>query len=345
MSSRGLVTTSEGENRGAFTPGDWGLLLVAAGIWGASFLFMEIALDAFHPSVVTLGRIGFGFLALVAFPKAREPVDREDWPRLWLLGFCWMAFPLTMFPIAQQWIDSTLAGMLNASMPITTAALSALLLRRLPRARQAVGLAIGFVGIVLIGAPSLGSGSSEALGVVLVMLAMLSYSVAANVAVPLTQKYHSLQVMVRVAATALVMVLPLGLAGLPSSEFAWGPLVAVLAAGALGTGVAFVAAGALMARVGATRGSIITYIIPVVSTALGIGLLDESVAIVSAIGMLLVFAGAWLASRAEISPTVQGAERTAKQGAEHAAKQGAERTAKQGAEHAAKDRAEGTSPP
>ena len=52
MSSRGLVTTSEGENRGAFTPGDWGLLLLAAGIWGASFLFMEIALEAFHPSVV-----------------------------------------------------------------------------------------------------------------------------------------------------------------------------------------------------------------------------------------------------------------------------------------------------
>jgi drug/metabolite transporter (DMT)-like permease len=311
MSSRGLVTTSEGENRGAFTPGDWGLLLLAAGIWGASFLFMEIALDAFHPSVVTLGRIGFGFLALVAFPKAREPVDREDWPRLWLLGFCWMAFPLSMFPIAQQWIDSTLAGMLNASMPITTAALAAVLLRRLPGSHQTLGLAIGFVGIVLIGAPSLGSGSSEALGVVLVLLAMVSYSVAANVAVPLTQKYHSLQVMVRVAATALVMVLPLGLAGLPSSEFAWGSLLAVIAAGALGTGVAFVAAGALMARVGATRGSIITYIIPVVSTALGISLLDESVAIVSVIGMLLVFAGAWLASRAEVAPTVQGAERPA----------------------------------
>jgi drug/metabolite transporter (DMT)-like permease len=107
--------------------------------------------------------------------------------------------------------------------------------------------------------------------------------------------------MVRVAATALVMVMPLGLAGLRSSEFAWGSLLAVIAAGALGTGVAFVAAGALMARVGATRGSIITYIIPVVSTALGIGLLNESVAIVSVIGMLLVFAGAWLASRAEVA--------------------------------------------
>ena len=308
MAGGGLVATSVGESRGAGSPGDGGLLLLAAGIWGASFLFMEIALEAFHPSVVTLGRIGFGFLALAAFPRAREPVDREDWPRLWLLGFCWMAFPLTMFPIAQQWIDSTLAGMLNASMPITTAALAAMLLRRLPGSRQTVGLAIGFMGIVLISAPSLGSGSSEALGVILVLLAMVSYSVAANVAVPLTQKYHSLQVMVRVAATALVMVLPLGLAGLSSSEFAWDSFLAVVAAGALGTGVAFVAAGALMARVGATRGSIITYIIPVVSTALGIGLLDESVAIVSVIGMLLVFVGAWLASRAEVATPTQQAD-------------------------------------
>ncbi|MFA9566325.1 MAG: EamA family transporter, partial [Acidimicrobiales bacterium] len=178
-------------------------------------------------------------------------------------------------------------------------------------------MVILFVGIVLIGAPSLGSGSSEALGVVLVLLAMISYSVAANVAVPLTQKYHSLQVMVRVAGTALVMVLPLGLAGLRSSEFAWGSFLAVIAAGALGTGVAFVAAGALMARVGATRGSIITYIIPVVSTALGIGLLNESVAIVSVIGMLLVFAGAWLASRAEVTtppPTVHRSTATPAEG-------------------------------
>ncbi len=68
-----------------------------------------------------------------------------------------------------------------------------------------------------------------------------------------------------------------------------------------------------MARVGATRGSIITYLIPVVSTALGIGFLDESVAVISAVGMLLVFAGAWLASRAEVSPTVQGAEHAAEE--------------------------------
>ncbi len=300
MSGRGLVTTSEGHNQGAFTPNDWGLLLVAAGIWGASFLFMEIALDAFHPSVVTLGRVGFGFLALAGFSRARQPIDREDWPRIWLLGFCWMAFPLSMFPIAQQWIDSTLAGMLNASMPITTAALATVLLRRAPGRHQTVGLLVGLAGIVLISAPSLGGASSEALGVGLVLLAMISYSVAANVVVPLTQKYHSLQVMIRVQATAIVMVAPLGLFGLASSTFEWPSFLAVVAAGALGTGLAFAAAGALMASVGATRGSIVTYLIPVVSTALGVGLLDESVAVISLIGVLLVFAGAWLASRSDL---------------------------------------------
>ena len=108
---------------------DWLLILLTAGIWGSSFLLMAIGLDAFEPGLVTLLRVGLGALTMAMFPAARTAVDRADWPRFILLGFCWMAFPLTLFPLAQQWIDSSLTGMLNSAMPLMTVLISWLVLR------------------------------------------------------------------------------------------------------------------------------------------------------------------------------------------------------------------------
>ena len=83
-------------------PADWSLLLSISLIWGSSFLFMDIALDAFEPGLVSLLRVGSGFALLAFVPAARTAVPRDAWPRIVLLGVTWMAFPLTMFPLAQQ---------------------------------------------------------------------------------------------------------------------------------------------------------------------------------------------------------------------------------------------------
>ena len=109
----------EAERRpfGAF---DWLLLAAAATIWGSSFLFMDVALDAEHPGLITWLRPVFGLAALACFPAARRPVERSDRGRLLILGITWMAFPFTLFPLAQQWIDSSVTGMLNSAMPVAT---------------------------------------------------------------------------------------------------------------------------------------------------------------------------------------------------------------------------------
>ncbi|NDH83767.1 MAG: EamA/RhaT family transporter, partial [Acidimicrobiia bacterium] len=101
-------------------PTEWSVLLSLSLIWGGSFLFMAIGLESFEPGLVTLLRVGFGALTLLFVPAARQPVPRAAMPRIALLGVTWMAFPLTMFPIAQQWIDSSVAGMLNSGMPLMT---------------------------------------------------------------------------------------------------------------------------------------------------------------------------------------------------------------------------------
>lgn len=300
MTTTRMFSTSHGTNREAFTASDWTLFVALALIWGSSFLFIAIGLDAFHPGLVTLLRValGAGFLALI--PRTRSvSIDREDRGRIIMLAAIWVAIPFTLFPIAQQWIDSAVAGMLNGATPIFTALLATLLLRSLPGRLQIAGLIVGFAGILAIALPSAGSGSTAAIGVVLVVLATIGYAVSLNMVPPLQQKYGSLALMARVQWVAVPMVVPFGLVGLNDSSFAWPSLLAVAAIGILGTGLAFVLMGTLAGSVGATRASFITYLIPVVALVLGVVFRDEVISPVAVLGVVLVIIGAVLASRRE----------------------------------------------
>jgi drug/metabolite transporter (DMT)-like permease len=299
-----VLTTTSGTHAGAFAPVDWMMFLSIGAIWGSSFLLIAIGLEAFAPGVVTWLRILFGCAVLWLVPAARTPVGRQDRPRLVAMSVLWVAVPFTLFPIAEQSISSGLTGLLNGALPIFAVTIGALMLRRLPRRIQLVGLALGFAGIAGIALPRVSEGSSEAIGVALVLLATVCYGVAINIATPVTQRYGSLPVMARMLALAAIWTAPLGLLGLPDSTFEWGSFVAVAALGILGTGVAFVLMGRLVARVGSARASFATYLIPVVALVLGVVFRDEELYASAVIGVVLVIAGAVLASRRERAPEV-----------------------------------------
>ncbi|MDQ3209962.1 MAG: DMT family transporter [Actinomycetota bacterium] len=299
VSTRGVLSTSVGTHRGSFTPLDWGLFASIGVIWGSSFLLIAIGLEAFEPGLITWLRVALGAATLLLLPAARARVDREDRARLIALSFLWVAVPFTLFPLAQQWISSGLTGLLNGALPIFATAIGALMLRRLPGRAQAVGLVVGFAGVTAIAFPSLARGSDEALGVVLVLAAVSCYGVAINIAAPLTQRYGALPVMARMLSLATVWTAPFGLVGLAGSTFSWGSFAAIIALGALGTGIAFALMGRLVSRVGSSRASFATYLIPVVALVLGAVFLDETVRALSMVGIGLVIAGALLASRKE----------------------------------------------
>jgi drug/metabolite transporter (DMT)-like permease len=298
MTSR-LISTSHGTNRDAFAAADWGLFLALSGIWGSSFLFMAIGLDSFHPGLVTVLRVGFGAITIALVPRARTAVPRKELKKLGFLALIWIAIPMTLFPIAQQWIDSAVAGMLNGATPIFTALLAVFLLRQVPRIVQIVGLLLGFGGMVAIALPSAGTGSAAAIGVILVLVATVCYAFSLNIVAPLQQAHGSLPVIARVEWFAALIVLPYGIYGWTESTFSWPSLFAMVAVGVLGTGLAFVLMGTLTGRVGATRSSFITYLIPVVALILGVVFRDELIASIAIVGTGLVIAGAILASRRE----------------------------------------------
>ena len=298
---RQLLASAEGSHHDAFGSAEWGLLTAIALIWGSSFLFMDIGLEALRPGVITMVRVLLGAVALALVPRARVAVAREDVPRIAFLGVIWIGVPLMLFPIAQQWIDSSVAGMLNGAMPLTTVAWSVVLLRHLPGRPQLLGLVVGFVGILAISQPELQGSRATALGTGLVMLAVVLYGLSANVAVPLQQRYGSLPVLLRAQLAALVIVVPFGLASLPGSRWAWEAALAMLPLGVLGTGVAFVLMATLVGRVGGPRGSVAIYFVPVVAIVLGVTLRGEDIAPLAVLGTALVLAGAWLTSRREPS--------------------------------------------
>jgi drug/metabolite transporter (DMT)-like permease len=296
---RPLLEAGSGSRSEAFGAQEWLLLSSIALIWGSSFLLIDIGLEAFRPGVIALARVALGAAALALIPAARRGIDRQDLPRVALLGVIWMVVPLLLFPIAQQWIDSSVAGMLNGAVPLFGAAWAVLLLRR-PLARaQTLGLLVGFAGVIAIWWPEMEGSRATTLGAGLVVLAVMCYGLAVNLAVPLQQRYGSLPVLLRAQLVALVLLLPFGLWSLPGSELAWGPALAMLPLGILGTGVAFVLMTTLVGRVGGPRGAVATYFIPVVAIALGVALLDERVAPAALLGTGLVLAGAWLTSRRE----------------------------------------------
>lgn len=305
-----LVRTAEATSLEAFGPREWGTLAAVAVIWGSSFALIDVALRTLSPGLVAFGRVGLGAVTLALLPRARRPVAREDLPTIALLGVLWMGVPMVLFPVAQQWIASSVAGMLNAAVPLSTAAWATLLLRRWPPRRQAAGLALGAAGIVAIGLPELpggvaadGAGSgSAALGVGLVLLAMVMYGLSFNLAVPLQQRYGPTAVLLRAQVAALLVIAPYAALTATGSQLTLTTTLAMLPLGVLGTGLAFVLITQLVGRVGGPRGSVTVYFTPLVAIALGVVWLGERVHPLALIGATLVVAGAWLASRAVQRP-------------------------------------------
>ena len=294
-----LFVGGTGSSTAAFGAVEWGLLGATALIWGSSFLFIEIGLQSFRPGLVAMARVVLGALVLGSFKRARTPVAREDLPRIALLGIVWMALPLILFPLAQGWISSSVAGMINGGVPLMAAGWSVILLRRLPAPKQLWGLAVGFLGIAAISWPELQGSRATALGVGLVVLAVMFYGLAVNIAVPLQQRYGSLPVLLRAQLTALLIVVPFGLWSLPGSSWSWSSALAMIPLGVLGTGVAFVVMTTLVGRVGPSRGSVAIYFVPIVAILLGVTLLGERITPSAIAGTALVLVGAWLTSRSE----------------------------------------------
>ena len=293
------VVASERSDREPFAVVDWALFGAIGIIWGASFLFIKLGLEAFHPGLITWARVGLGAVALMAVPAARKRIERRDLGRLFQLSIIWVGIPFTLFPLAEEHINSAVTGLLNGATPFFAAIFGALFFGRVIGRAQRWGILLGFAGIALISVGSSAEGGTAIVGVLMVIAATLCYGYATNLAGPLQRKYGSVAVMGQMLLLGALWTMPFGILGLTRSGFAWKALIAVAVLGVVGTGFAFTLMGTLVGRVGGPRASLITYLMPIVSLALGAIFLSERVAAVALVGIAIILGGAALASRRE----------------------------------------------
>jgi drug/metabolite transporter (DMT)-like permease len=287
-------------DRDPFEVLDWVLLASLALIWGTSFMLIAIGLESLHPGVITWVRVGSGAVALQAVRRDRVAMPPATRRAVLRLSILWVVIPFTLFPIAEQHVNSAIAGILNGAVPVWAALFASIWFGRPTRGLQRIGIAVGFVGMVVVSLASGASGGQTAwLGIALVLVATVLYGWSINLLVPLQQEYGSIAVTRPLLAYAALATTPFGLWGLRWSTFEVVPVAAVLVLGIVGTGLAFLLMARLAGRVGGPRASMVTYLIPVVAVAAGVVVLDDRVTPAALVGVALVIGGAVAASRRE----------------------------------------------
>ncbi|WP_315098799.1 DMT family transporter [uncultured Cellulomonas sp.] len=281
------------------TRGWIGPYLLLAVLWGCSFLFIATALQTFAPTQVAFGRIVVGLALLAAILLARRErvrVERTKIGDFVIVGAVMTAVPFVLFALAEQRVSSVLAGLVNATTPLFTAVFVALLLpAERPDRVQVGGLVLGFGGIaVLLGIWD--PGAIDLLGGVMLLGATFCYGLGnawarrrltatglSNVALPAIQ-----------LAVGAVVILPFAVTTPPTGTLTPAPALALLALGLGGTGLAYVLFWRVLALAGATVTASVTYVIPLVSTTLGVLVLHEGLHWYEPVGGAVVLAGVGL---------------------------------------------------
>jgi drug/metabolite transporter (DMT)-like permease len=285
--------------------GDLGRLILLSAIWGSSYLLIEIGLEDLSPWQIVAGRLVLGAAVLVALLLSRGgslPADRSVWRALAVMAIVSNIVPFALITWGQESITSSLASVLNSTVPLFTAGIAAAVVpgERLTAMRSA-GIIIGFIGVgVIVGVDVNGSGGDLA-GEVAIVLASLSYAIGFVFAKRrLTGRAGSPLAFAagQLALGAAFALVPAGIATAAQPGVPGAPAVlAVAALGALGTGVAYVLYYRLIADVGPTTASFVTYLLPVYGVVLGWALLDETIGWNTLVGAALVIGGITISER------------------------------------------------
>jgi drug/metabolite transporter (DMT)-like permease len=272
---------------------DWALLVVPGVIWGASFFFIAEGLDALAPNGITFLRLAIGFATLSLVPSARRALHPGDERATAALGVIWYAVPLSMFPFAEQHVSSALTGMLNGATPIFAVMVASLVARRWPERPIVLGVAIGVAGGVIMAVPGLG-GASSAVGIAMIVFALVCYGISLNIARPLQQRSGALPVVWRSLGVGMILTAPLGLPEVFDARWTTRSFLSMVALGMLGTCLANVVMTTAAGRLGASRASATLFLVPVVALVLGVVVRGESVAAISIVGAGVCLVGAWM---------------------------------------------------
>ncbi|MFE6888055.1 DMT family transporter [Streptomyces sp. NPDC057694] len=284
---------------------DWRVrFALLALVWGLSFLFVKVSGEAYEPLQVALGRVAFGAVALLLVVAVRRevlPRSARLWLHLAVAAFLLNALPFTLFAYSEQRITSALAGICNATTPLFTLLVAVTVLPgERPDRNRLMGMGLGFLGVLVVfgiwGGISAGDpvGAGQALAAALSMgtgwvyvRRFLSHSGSSSVSLSAAQ--------LTAGTVELALAAPF-ITSVPH-RFPFAETASLVVLGAVGTGLAFLIQYSLVRDAGATVASMVTYLVPIISTTAGVLVLGEGLKWHQPVGAVVILLGAALSQR------------------------------------------------
>jgi drug/metabolite transporter (DMT)-like permease len=279
------------------------LLAIVAAIWGSSYMFIKVAVDEIEPTAMMFLRLLLALVVLVpvlfAAVGARRAVAevRAMGRGAFVVGLLNMSIPFVLIAWGEKHIDSGIAAIANASVPIFVALLA---LRFNPGERvsglRLAGVLVGFVGVgVLTGLHPEGGWWATA-GTLAVVVASLSYAASNHYVQHRFALTAPLVITTASCAAGALVLLPFAALQVPDETPSWEALASVAVLGIVGTAIALLFFFRMLSSYGATRASLVTYLLPPTALVYGSLILDEPITLNAILGLVLILAGVALGS-------------------------------------------------
>jgi drug/metabolite transporter (DMT)-like permease len=279
------------------------LFLLAGFLWGIPYLFIRVAVDpetGFSPAIVVFMRVFIGALILIPISIYDKSlfVAIKGWKYIAVYALFEMVIPWILIGTAEQSITSGLAGLLVASVPIFSTIIASMYGdKSVWHPRRLLGMAIGFLGVFLLVGIESFTGSSDPIAIFMMLGASVGYAYAV---IYITRKMPGVSGVainaIAMAMTALFYSPALFLLW-PDHKISLSATYSVIALGIFSTGIAFAVFFTVIAEIGPTRASLVTYMNTAFAVVLGVLILSEPLTIGIIVGLPLVLIGSYLASR------------------------------------------------
>ena len=288
----------------------WLALIFLGSLWGASYMFIKIALEDLPPAMIVFLRTGLAALVLVPLAAHRKGLEGLSGAlgMIAVLALVQVAAPFLLISAGEQEISSSLTGILVSSTPLFTAVL-AIWVDQAERSTgpRALGLVAGFLGVALLIGVDLGGSSSALLGGIAVTLAGLGYAVGSFIVKRSSVNLAPVGIAAATMVTSTVIVAPFALVSAPSELPGMDTVGAMLVLGLVGTGLAFAIFYTLTASIGPARVALVTYIAPAFAVFWGVLLLGEEISAGTVAGLALIVGGSWVAAGQSLPRRRRGA--------------------------------------
>lgn len=282
----------------------WILFIAMSIFWGIPYFFIKIAVQELDPSVVVFGRAAIAALVLLPMAVRGKTLWSlfRHWPIVLLFAIIHMVGAFLLISYGEQHVASSLTSLLIAANPLLVA-LFALGFDKSERANgpRLIGLLIGMAGLVVLLGFDIRGDAQLWLGAIFILLAATGYAIGAMMLKnrPLVE-FPRITLAAAECSITTIVLLPLIVTRLPGHVPDVQVLVSLLLLGLICTALALPTFFALIAEVGASRGTVITYVNPAVSVLLGVAILHEPLTVATIAGFLLIIVGSWLSTTGAI---------------------------------------------